>query len=232
MRSLLVVLAASVLAWPGAGFVASQDTTTSSKPADSSLGGNVDYWLERAETVRSTTTTQAATQPSQGRNPFSQGNSFSRPDALPGGILLSDGTVKTGGLYTTRDKPWIVYQESTKRWRRIPFAAVLSIQARIVEEKMELEWRWKATGVPERVYTGRKYPTRRFLWVFTLADGSTIVGAIKGQPLWVDSADGKSKTRVILHERTKGTPDQTLEDMIYLKKLSIFYSEQHQKNQQ
>jgi hypothetical protein len=147
-------------------------------PASKKAAGNLEYWLSRA---KPTTTQPAATQPAASQpaasqpapgSPFRKKREFLREDALPGVIELSDGRQLPGGLYTTRERPWIVWSEPTKSWRRIPFINVLSITAVVAEERMELRWRWKGMGEPERVYTGTSYPFRRFRWRFRLLDGS------------------------------------------------------------
>ena len=99
-----------------------------SGPADgpaSRPGSNLDYWLQRA---RAATSRAAATLPS-GVNPFAAGDRFSRRDALPGAVELSDGRVLAGGVHTTRDRNWEVWVESEKRWRHVPPIVVLSIEA-------------------------------------------------------------------------------------------------------
>ncbi|MFB3891550.1 MAG: hypothetical protein ACE15C_05950 [Phycisphaerae bacterium] len=143
-----------------------------------------------------------------------------REDALPGVVELSNGRLMAGWLFTTAEKPWIVYVESEQRWRMIPFITVLSITAEVVEEKMEQEWRWKEMGVPEKVFTGREYPTRRMLWRFHLIDDSTITGAIKGQPLWIER-DGRRVGPMALTERSKGEVGQKLADFTYIKRIII-----------
>jgi hypothetical protein len=143
-----------------------------------------------------------------------------RTDALPGAIELSDGRVVGGWLYTTAGQPWTVWVEAEQRWRLIPPAAVLRITAEVVEERLELQWRWKAMGEPEKVYTGKSYPFRRFEWTFLLADGSEIRGVVKGQPLWVE-VDGARQGPWLLQERSKGEIGQSLDEHIYLKRAVI-----------
>ncbi|MFP4054111.1 MAG: hypothetical protein ACLFV7_09635, partial [Phycisphaerae bacterium] len=113
---------------------------------------DLDYWLRRATPADANETSDAnaaqADPDAEGTNPFRPRKGFLRSHALPGVVELSDGTLVAGGLYGTREKPWEVFVAEEKRWRQIPPIAVLSITARPVEEKMELEWRWKATGVP------------------------------------------------------------------------------------
>jgi hypothetical protein len=185
-------------------------------PKASRSASNLDYWLGRA-TVPATQTAPAEI---EGTGPLARTRPFARTDALPGALELSDGTVLAGGLYTTRGKAWSVYDDKTKRWRRVPFAAVLSITAVVVEEKLEPRWRWKAMGVPERVYTGETYPTRRYLWRFVLPDGSEITGPVKGQPLWIALGD-KTFGPFVLHERYRGKVGQKLGDLIYIRKIVV-----------
>lgn len=212
------VLAAAVLAFgAGAGDRKGPppSATTQPKAAAEAPASSLDYWLsgEAAPTSRQ------AIDP-KGVNPFAASRSLARDYALPGAVELSDGKVLTGQLYTTGGRAWQVYVDQQKRWRQIPFAAVLSITAIVVSEKLEPQWRWKAMGTPERVYTGRQYPTRRLLWRFLLADGSQITGTVKGQPISV-VAGGIKKGPFALHERQRGNPGQGLFELIYVRQVVI-----------
>lgn len=178
---------------------------------------NLDLWLsEGADDANAA----PKPPPDGGKSPFAKALSLGRPDALPGVVELSDGRILAGGLYTTVEKPWIVFVGKESRWRRVPFITALSVTAVVVSEKMELRWRWKAMGEPEKVYTGKKYPTRRFLWRFRLLDGSMLIGAIKGQPLWVEY-DGKRHGPFVLHERSRGKDGQSLKDLLYVKRIIV-----------
>jgi len=180
--------------------------------------GNLDYWLSQATT--SPASRPADKTPASRAKTLSTGNRPTREDAVPGVIEMSDGTQWPGWLYTTRDKPWIVFDPAADRWRRIPFIAVLSINAVVTEEKYMLQWRWKGMGEPEKVFTGKKFPYRRFLWEFRLIDGSTIRGAVKGQPVWV-AWGGRTTGPLVLHERDKGKIDTKLEDVKYVRKIVV-----------
>ena len=179
---------------------------------------NLDFWLSRATTAPASRPADESTD--AGDNPFSNKNSPIRGDAVPGVIEMSDGRQLPGWLYTTRDKPWVVFDPALDRWRQIPFITVLSITAVVTEEKYELQWRWKGMGQPEKVFTGRKFPYRRFLWEFRLIDGSTVRGAVKGQPVWVRSG-GKAAGPMVLHERDKGKIDMKLKDVHYVRKIVV-----------
>ena len=179
---------------------------------------DLDYWMSRA---KPTAETQPASSPAIARpSPLRDVSRKHRADALPGVIELSDGTRLAGWMYGTRDKPWMVWVAEEKRWRRIPPAAVLSITAVVDREEMQLRWRWKATGQPEKVYTGKSYPFRRFRWRFRLADGSEITGVVKGQPIWVE-VHTKTQGPFLLQERSKGQDGQTLAEFVYIRKIVV-----------
>ena len=179
--------------------------------------GNLDYWLNRARTAETTPPEPLKA----GTNPFGSAGPRGREDALPGVVELSDGAIVPGWVYTTRAKPWEVYLAAEKRWRRIPFLTVLSIRAVLKQERMELAWRWKAMGEPEKVYTGAKYPFRRFEWKLHLIDGSYVTGVIKGQPLYIEPVAGGPRRIFVLRERDKGKPGQSLKDLVYAKRVIV-----------
>ena len=182
------------------------------KKADDNLG----YWLDQGESIdaNKSTTQPTVTEPQEAENPFR------RLDALPGVLQDSKGRLHPGGLYTTRDTPWKVWVPEDKVLRRIPFIAVLSITAIVTEEKLELKWRWKGMGEPERVYTGESYPSRELQWRFHLIDGSQVTGSVKGQPITVELR-GKQTGPFILHERLKGPVGQKLADLVHVKKIFV-----------
>lgn len=232
---LAVLAALGALAALAAGTVGAQEGQAGK--------GNLDYWLKQAQATQPAsaagTMTTAGGVMATSRSATSQpagevsGDRAAREDALPGVIELSDGKVIAGYMYTTRQKDWELFVEADKAIRRIPFLAVLSITANVEEEKTELEWRWKGMGVPEKVFTGRSYPTRSFAWTFHLIDGSSVRGVIKGQPLWIES-DGKTNHEgkmpsprtettgpLVLHERSKGSMGQKVGDMVYVKRVIV-----------
>ena len=227
LQSVRIAILSCIMAAPaGAGGAAPPAT----QPAS-----DLDYWLSRARPVESNQP-GAATRPGSdahgnaagtggaapaSANPFRpSGLPFRRGDAMPGVIELSDGNQLPGGLYTTVEKPWIVWSEATKSWRRVDFLTLLSIEAVVEEERMELDWRWKGMGEPEKVYTGKKYPMRRMHWRFKLIDGSVVEGSTKGQPVFVELA-GKVSGPFILGERMKGELGQTLGDLAYVRKIVV-----------
>ncbi len=180
-------------------------------------GDNLQYWLGQAKPAATQPVRQAAATSRPATQPLA---AVPRDDAWPGAVELSDGRVLAGMCHTTRDRPWEVYVQAERRWRRIPPLAVLSITAVVREESYENQWRWGGMGTPERVYTGRRRPFRRLEWTFRLADDSEITGTVKGQPLWVDSG-GNQAGPFVLHERDKGRLDSTLEELLYVKHVVV-----------
>ena len=216
-RSVLVACAIAVLAGrAGAPLRGASAANEAPSPAATQPASSLQYWLD----TDAPATTTAPTVDSSGVDPFARDDGKAPATALPGAIQLSDGTIIRGWLYTPGDKPLQVFTEHDKRWRQIPLAAAMSISAVVVTEKVEPEWRWKAMGEPQRVYTGRMYPSRRLQWRFALADGSVITGAVKGQSMSVVS-QGNKLGPFILHERQQGRAGTSLVEMPYVRKIVI-----------
>ena len=208
--TLLLVLAAALTARPAIA----EEKKESKQPASS-----LDYWLKQAKPVGDEK--KPAKPAPEATSPFHKPKqAFLRADALPGVIELSNGKQLPGGVYTTREKPWVVWNEATKSWRRIPFITLLSISAVVEQERLELRWRWKGMGEPEKVFTGKKYPLRRLHWRFKLIDGSIVEGSTKGQPVWVE-LHGKRYGPFVLHERMKGKDGETLDELVYVRKVVV-----------
>ncbi|HUT02133.1 MAG TPA: hypothetical protein VM031_06735 [Phycisphaerae bacterium] len=214
-RAVILLACGAMLAGPAAA--ADANSPEKGKKPKDKPASNLDYWLNQAKPA------EAGKEPAQAEatNPFGKPKAaFSRNDAFPGVLELSNGKQLPGGLYTTREKPWIVWDEPTKSWRRIPFVTLLSITAVVEQERMDLRWRWKGMGEPEKVFTGKKYPFRRLHWKFKLIDGGVVEGSTKGQPVFVELR-GKNYGPFVLHERMKGKDDQTLAGLVYVKKIII-----------
>lgn len=207
MTRLLHILPLMVLAALAMG----QGAGGSSRPAS-----NLDYWLGQASTASAAA---GVTEPSAADPRGTASKPAARADALPGVVGLSDGQVLAGMIYTTLDKDLEVWVESQKRFRHVPPLLALSVSAVAVNEEMEKEWRWKEMGSDDRVETGRSRPIRRLEWKLHLIDDSTLVGSIKGQPIWVRAADGKTAGPFVLNERQAGEYGQKLADLVYIKQI-------------
>jgi len=172
---------------------------------------SLDQWLSESSTATAPADNSAAPD-----NPPAV--SSAAPDfALPGVVEMSDGSVLAGHIATVGDGPLNVWVADEKRWRLVPPAAVLGMSAKIVKEEMFQQWRWQGMGQPEKVFTGKAYPLRQLEWTLILADGSTMTGTIKGQPLYVYPVSGGNFKTVIIPDRQKGRTGQKLTDLVYPK---------------
>ncbi|MDD4892350.1 MAG: hypothetical protein PHU85_20700 [Phycisphaerae bacterium] len=174
------------------------------------------------EVLKTATTQPAATQPatsaSQPDSPFA-GRPGDRDDVLPGYIELNDGSILPGWIYPTREKPWSVFEAESKSFRRIPPIVVRRIEAEVVWERDEPDWRWKENGSDEKIFTGRTYPARMVHYRFTLANGEKVNGTVQ-QPIHVRGETG-DPVQFILHERDKGPLDSKLSSLIYVKHVEL-----------
>jgi hypothetical protein len=163
-------------------------------------------------------------------NPFRQAPT-EREDAVPGYIALSDGTIRPGLIYLTRDMRLKVYDERLQRQREAPLQAVKQIECNVKREWMEKEWRFKETTSDEKVYTGRSYPSREYVHTITLNDDRTITGPLSAivylQPQ--DNAPpspGEHRAppkaeQYLLNKRNKGEVGQDLKSLVYVKRIKL-----------
>jgi hypothetical protein len=164
-------------------------------------------------------------------NPFGQVKT-GREDAIPGYIEMSDGRILVGNIYMTRDKRVKIYDEKAERQRELPLRVITQIQAKMVKEGIEREWRFKELALDEKLYTGRKYPWRQYIHTVTLKDGKTITGELAEvffvQPIVFD-ADGPlanrpndaEPVRVVVHMKDKGDFGAELKSMKYVKLIRL-----------
>ncbi|MHC4985759.1 MAG: hypothetical protein ACYTFO_06340 [Planctomycetota bacterium] len=218
MRTGLAIVAALVLCC--SAWLAAQTTQPASPPAD-----NVDYWLDQAE-------------PADGEAVADDGApaeaaTAAPPRAVPGVIQFSDDRMLAGRIWTTAGRTLDLYVDPPGRWRRVPLAAALSLTAELIAEALTDETRPAEIGSPDRVYTGRQIPSLAFRWRLRLADGSELVGAIRGQPIWIlamppTGDDGRTSPPVplrqgpfILAETVEGPPGASTTELVYVSRVVI-----------
>jgi hypothetical protein len=153
-----------------------------------------------------------------GINPFAGTRPWGRPDGRAGVVELSDGRTLAGYLFTTRGRGWRLYDPEAKKYRDIPTIIVRRIDAVVLWERMEDQWRFVRMGDDQKVLTGHQYPNRMLEYRFTLVNGRTLQGAI-AQPLGVEWRN--EREALILHKRQKGEPDQTLADLAYVRSIEF-----------
>jgi hypothetical protein len=164
-------------------------------------------------------------------NPFGPAK-MARDDAIPGYIEMSDGRILVGNIYMTRDKRLKVYDEKMERQRELPLRVVAQIQAKMVKEGIEKEWRFKELALDQKLYTGRTYPWRQFIHTLTLKDGKTITGELAevffvqpivfnaDQPL-ANRPDDSEPIRVVVHMKDKGDFGAELKSLKYVKLIKL-----------
>lgn len=163
-------------------------------------------------------------------NPFGRAPS-AREDAVPGRIELSNGQVRTGMIYLTRDKRLQIYDKQLERQREIPLRVVQKIDCTVKREWLEKEWRFKQTTSDEKVYTGRSYPAREYLHTIILKDGRTITGPLSAivyiEPLPAASTESgqprppAQPEHFMLSKRNKGELGEDLKSLVYVKRIKL-----------
>jgi hypothetical protein len=177
------------------------------QPADPTL-----EWLLDQATPATQPSTAPTTQPA---SPFADRNAAGERDGV---VLLSDGTEIKGHIRTTPGKPIRVWEDTQKRYVDLPWDAISQIEARIVWERDEPEWRFKESGFDEKILTGKTYPAREMQYLFTLVNGETIVGGVVA-PVYVRQGD--TTVQRVLHKRDKGDVGKTLAELVYVKRINF-----------
>jgi hypothetical protein len=164
-------------------------------------------------------------------NPFDPATSEQRDDAVPGCLVLSDGSVHAGLIYLTRDKRLKIYDDKLQRQREVPLKAVKEIECKVKKEWMEKEWKFKETTNDQKLYTGYSYPTREYLHTITLRDGRTITGPLAAivyveRPRYAparpnEDSNQPAPERFLLNKRNKGTRGQDLKSLVYVKRITF-----------
>ncbi len=142
-----------------------------------------------------------------------------REDAVPGYIELSDGTILPGHIYATRDTRLKIYDQQQERQREVPWNKIRQIQCDVDKEWMEDEWRFRENANDEKVFTGRRYPARIHVHTVTLADGTSIRGALSSV-IYLQRA-GEATRKFELHKRAKGKVGDRLESLVYVRTIRL-----------
>lgn len=163
------------------------------------------------------------------RNPFGdvRARRAQRKDIRPGTLTLSDGATYSGQISTSRSKPLRFFDREQGAYREVPFQFISEISTEIEHEEYEKEWRWKEGGADVKVFTGRKYPWRKYITTITLIDDSTFRGDCSG-PIYVLAPGERKAKRFIVHKRDKGKYGTKMEELKYIKKVVL--GEEQPKN--
>ncbi len=136
-------------------------------------------------------------------------------DACPGSIELSDKTIVQGMISLTRDHRLKIHDNSLGRQREIPLRVIRKIECAVKKEWLEKEWRFRENANDAKVFTGRSYPVREYLYTITLRDGRKIRGAISAI-LYLQKGAGEKRLRFLLHKRQKGKIGTPLKSLIHV----------------
>ena len=154
-------------------------------------------------------------------NPFGPSTKAgAREDSVPGYVELSDGTIRPGRIYLTRDARLKIFDAKTERQREVPLKAIRRLDGTIEREWLEPEWRFKENANDEKVYTGRSYPSREYLHAITLRDGRTLRGSLSAL-VYVAPETGGEPEKFLLRKRDKGPAGTMLESLIYVRTIRV-----------
>ena len=154
-------------------------------------------------------------------NPFATRDK-TRPDAVPGYVELSDGTILPGQIYLTRDARLKIFDGEQQRNRDVPLQAAKRIECKVEREWMEKEWRFKENANDEKVFTGRSYPAREYVHRITLQGDRTIEGTLSGIVyVQAEGSNDREAKRFLLHERDKGPPGSELKSLSYVRVIEL-----------
>jgi len=154
-------------------------------------------------------------------NPFGPvAGAGQREDVVPGYIELSDGTVRPGRIYLTRDARLKIFDARTERQREVPLTAIRRLDCTIDREWLEPEWRFKENANDEKILTGRSYPSREYLHAITLSDGRTLRGPLSAL-VYVAPETGGEPEKFLLHKRDKGSVGTTLKSLVYVRSIRL-----------
>lgn len=179
------------------------------RPADPTM----DWLLDQTAPA-----TQPSTQPASTTQPTSPFADRKAAGQRAGAILLSDGTEIAGTVSSTPGKPIRVWDDQEKRYLDLPVESIANVEAKILWERDEPEWRFKESGHDEKVYTGKTYPARELQYTFTLLNGQVITGGAVA-PVYVDT--GRATKQYVLHKRDKGEVGKTLAELVYVKRITF-----------
>jgi hypothetical protein len=180
---------------------------------------DLDWALSQATTLPATRNTQ---QDDPSQPPTTQPSVLAARQAATatrfGTITLSNGQSLSGNLSSTPDQPLRVWDDDKKEYRDVPFKLVRSMEAKVLWERDEAEWKFKESGSDIKEYSGKTYPARETAYTLTLLNGQRVSGGVAA-PIYVDTPDGQRL--LVLHKRDKGNLGQTLKELVYIQKVEF-----------
>lgn len=186
------------------------------------VSGNRSAWYLISMTAWLCVLPSVEGQEPQALNPFRSRDETPHPreDAQLGYLELSDGRVRLGELYLTRETRLKIFDEARKRHREIPWNLIQRIDCTVLKEWEEPEWRFRENANDEKVRTGRSYPVREYTHQITLRNGQKIRGPLSAI-VYVQESPDRDPVRYVLHKRDKGEPGTTLKMMVHVRSIQL-----------
>lgn len=123
--------------------------------------------------------------------------------------------VVTGMIAFTVGKSLTLQQPKQQKVTNVIPAKIAGIEVSIEKESEEPEWQWLEMGNDAKIFTGRTYPDRQYLFTITLADGKRLVGHLLGAPIYVTPEKGPAR-KFVLRSLQRGNPGQKLADLVHV----------------
>lgn len=139
-------------------------------------------------------------------------------EARKGVMLLSSGEKIEGFFATTAEKPLRVFDG--KEYHDIAWDQIASLEAKILWERDEKEWKFVEGGSDIKEYTGKTYPARELEYVVTLVNGQHVTGGVVA-PVYHAATRADPTQLQVLNKRQKGEVGEKLKDLVYIKKIDL-----------
>ncbi|MFH1423039.1 MAG: hypothetical protein ABIH42_10060 [Planctomycetota bacterium] len=137
---------------------------------------------------------------------------------LHGRVSFSDGSERKGIIYLMGRAPLQLFDADKDAFEKTPLEYIESIKTVVVNEEMVDEWIWKEESKDEKIYTGKKFPKRRYKTEIKLRNGTTIRGDCVTVG-YIKNPDNAEETKFFLKRYDKGSIEQTLSDIVYVKEI-------------
>ena len=135
-----------------------------------------------------------------------------------GTVTFSSDRTVNGKVYVLRDSLY-VYDLASQERRNVAVGNIKRIEMVVRDEKMAKKWYFKESGSDEKIYTGDRYPVRRFYVRITFHDGSTLRGKPISRTVYVQTEEGREHYK--LGQKQEGEVGQKLKDLVYLKSITF-----------
>ena len=154
-------------------------------------------------------------------NPFASRKAKAPRGAVRGVIYMSDGKAYEGMVYTTPGHRMPLFDPKFNEYVNCSLKLLKEIRIKVVEKRVEKEWRFKEMGNDEKVFTGKTYPRKDFGAVIVFKSGREKKANIaRGFPIYCIMKDGKRK-RVLVQPHIQGAVGQTLKDVVHPAKIDL-----------